>query len=165
MGVILEKNNFTITDSLGNTKFSLDRRIPHIIYNLPGLIPIPTILGADPNASAVERTDEIVLINNSLINTDDYFILPFVAINGGYADTSKGISDNYVINAAGSTVLRIIKQPSTGIYLGSSIMTFVAESESLKIVCKHSFDRKGYTNIVGDDPINVSYRVYYGRFS
>lgn len=160
MSVVLEKDNFTITDSLGNTKFSLDRRIPHIIYNLPGVVPIPTILGANPNASAVERTDEIVLINNSLINTNDYFILPFVSINGGYAD-----SDNYVVNAAGSTVLRIIRQPSTGIYLGSSIMTFVAEPESLKIVCKHSFDRKGYTNISGDDPINVSYRVYYGRFS
>ena len=74
MSVVLEKDNFTITDSLGNTKFSLDRRIPHIIYNLPGVVPIPTILGANPNASAVERTDEIVLINNSLINTNDYFI-------------------------------------------------------------------------------------------
>jgi len=160
MGLTLEKANFTITDSLGNTKFSLDRRIPHIIYNLPGVVTIPTILGADPNATSVERTDEIILINNSLINTNDYFILPFVQINGGYAD-----SGNYVVNATGSTVLRVIKQPSSGTYLGSSIMTFVAEPDTLKIVCKHSFDRKGYTNIEGDDPILVSYRLYYGRFS
>lgn len=160
MGLVLEKDNFTITDTVGNTKFSLNRRIPHIIYNLPGVVPIPTILGADPSANNVERTDEIILINNSIINTDDYFILPFISINGGYAD-----SGNYVLNAAGSTVLRIIKQPSTGAYLGSTIMTFVAESETLKIVCKHSFDRKGFTNIEGDDPILVSYRLYYGRFS
>lgn len=160
MGISLEKDNFTITDAAGNTKFSLNRRIPHIIYNLPGIITIPTILGADPNASSVERTDESILINNSLINTNDYYILPFVQINGGYADSS-----NYVINATGSTVLRVIRQPSTGLYLGSSIMTFVAEPGVLKIICKHSFDRKGYTNITGDDPITVSYRVYYGRFA
>lgn len=160
MGITLAKDDFTITDSAGNTKFSLNRRIPHILYNLPGSITIPTILSADPNASSVERTDESILINNSLINTDDYYILPFVRINGGYADSS-----NYVVNATGSTVLRVIRQPSTGLYLGSSIMTFVAESGVLKIICKHSFDRKGYVNITGDDIVNIYYRVYYGRFT
>jgi hypothetical protein len=159
MSVILEKDNFTFTDSLGKTKFSLNRRMPHILYNLPGITAIPTILGANPSASSVQRTDEIILINNNLINTNDYFILPFVSINGGYAD-----SGNSIVNAVGTTLLRTIKQPSSGTYLGSSLMTFVAEPGSLKIVCKHSFDRKGFTNIVGDDPINVSYRVYYGRF-
>jgi hypothetical protein len=160
MAVILEKDNFTFTDSQGNTKFALDRRIPHILYNLPGVTGIPTILGATPNASVVERTDEIILINNSLINTDDYFLLPFISINGGYAD-----SGSFVVNAAGSTVLRVIRQPSTGEFLGSTTLTFVAEPNVLKIVAKHSFDRKGYTNIEGDVDIIVSYRVYYGRFA
>jgi hypothetical protein len=160
MSIIIEKDNFLITDGLGKTKFSLDRRIPHIIYNLPGLNTIPRITEADPTASNIERTDEIILINNTLINTDDYFILPFISINGGYAD-----SGDAVINATGSTVLRIIKQPSSGEFLGSSILTFKVEPETLKIVCKHSFERKGYTNIEGDDPIVISYRVYYGRFS
>ena len=159
MSVILEKDNFTFTDSNGKVKFALNRRMPHILYNLPGLVPIPTILGANPSASVVERTDEIILINNTLINTNDYFLLPFVSINGGYAD-----SGNSIINALGTTILRTIRQPSTGLYLGSSRMTFVADPGVLKIVCKHSCVRKGFTNITGDDPINVSYRVYYGRF-
>lgn len=160
MGIVLEKDNFTITDALGKTKFSLDRRIPHLIYNLPGSTTIPRIIEASPNASVIERTDEIILINNSLINTNDYFILPFITVNGGYGDTA-----GYRINATGSTVLRVLKQPSSGEFLGSTILTFVAEAETLKIVCKHSFERKGYTNIDGDDPIQITYRVYYGRFS
>jgi hypothetical protein len=160
MSVLLESGNFTITDNLGNTKFALDRRMPHIIYDIPGVTAIPTILGATPTATRVERTDEIILINNSLINTDDYFLLPFISINGGYAD-----SGNYVVNATGTTVLRVIRQPSTGLYLGSTLLTFVAESETLKIVAKHSFDKKDFTNITGDDEILISYRVFYGRFS
>ena len=160
MGIVLEKDNFTITDGQGRTKFSLDRRIPHIIYNLPGIISVPRITDLAPSASNIERTDEIILINNSLINTNDYFILPFISINGGYSETS-----NKVINATGSTILRIIKQPSTGELLGSTILNFIAEPGILKITCKHSFERKGFTNIEGDDIVNVSYRVYYGRFS
>lgn len=160
MGIVLEKNNFTITNSQGKTKFSLDRRIPHIIYNLPGIINVPRITEFSSSATSVERTDEIILINNSLINTNDYFVLPFISVNGGYSD-----SNNKVINATGSTVLRVIKQPSTGEFLGSSILNFIVEPEILKIVCKHSFDRKGFTNIDGDVTVNISYRVYYGRFS
>jgi len=160
MGVTLEPGNFTIKDSLGNIKFSLDRRMPHIIYDLPGTLNVPTILGSTPSAAKIERTDEIILINNSLINTDDYFLLPFMTVTGGYAS-----SNNYVVNATGTTVLRIIKQPSTGLYLGSSLLTFVAEESTLKIKIKHSFDRKGFTNILGDDSISISYRVLYGRFA
>ena len=62
-------------------------------------------------------------------------------------------------------MLRVIRQPSTGLYLGSTLLTFVAEAETLKIVAKHSFDKKDFTNITGDDEILISYRVFYGRFS
>lgn len=159
MGLQLEKDNFNITDRLGNTKFSLNNRMPHILYNIPGITAIPRILSATPSADAVERTDEIVLINNSLINTEDYFVMPFYRINGGVAD-----SGNYVVSGVGSTLLRLIRQPSTGEYLGSSILTTVVQSGVLKLVCKHSFVRAGYTNIEGDFDVNIAYRVYYGRF-
>ena len=123
MSVVLEKDNFTITDSLGNTKFSLDRRIPHIIYNLPGVVPIPTILGANPNASAVERTDEIVLINNSLINTNDYFIL-----NSAGTRIIAGSSASYVDspNTTSSTTYKIqikAESGSTAIIFANSTIT------------------------------------------
>ena len=159
MGLSLNSSNFTITDGLGNTKFSLDRKMPHILYNVPGYIGVPQVLGLNPTAGYINRTEEYVLVNNALINTNDYFVMPFYKINGGLADTGS-----YVVLGAGSTVFRQIIQPSTGIFLGSSILTTVVEPGILKLVIKHNFDRQGYTNITGDDIINIAYRVYYGRF-
>jgi hypothetical protein len=159
MGISFNSSSFKITDKLGNTKFSLDRRMPHILYNTPGVISIPKILSLDPKAKLVDRSDEFILINNSLINTDDYFVMPFYKVNGGLAD-----SGSTVISGSGSVMVREIIQPSTGLYLGSTIITTIVEPGILKIVCKHKFDRQGYTNITGDDIINIAYRIYYGRF-
>lgn len=159
MGISLNSGAFNITDSSGALKFALDKRMPHIIYNTPGVISVPKILSVNPTARYVDRTDEFILINNSLINTNDYFLMPFYKINGGPADTGS-----YVIAGAGSTVVREIIQPSTGLYLGASVITTVVEPGILKIVCKHSFDKQDYTNITGDEIINIAYRIYYGRF-
>ena len=166
MGISLNSGTFNITDSLGDIKFSLDRRMPHILYNgiiniyfLRGFISIPKILALSLTAKYVDRSDEFILINNSLINTDDYFVMPFYKVNGGVAD-----SGSYVISGSGSVMVREIIQPSTGLYLGSSIITTIVEPGILKIVCKHKFDRQGFTNIAGDDIINLAYRIYYGRF-
>lgn len=159
MGIDLRSTNFTIKDGSGNVKFSADRRIPHLLYNIPGVISVPTILGPYPNATVVERTDEFILINNTNISTSDYFVLPFFKINGGPAE-----SGDSVLTGGGSVLLRIIRQPSTGLYLGSTILNTVVENGTLKLVCKHNLDRTGFTNIEGDDTINVAYRVYYGRF-
>jgi len=159
MGISFNSDSFKITDKLGNTKFSLDRRMPHILYNIPGVISIPKVLALDPKAKYVDRSDEFILINNSLINTDDYFIMPFYKVNGGVADSGSS-----VISGSGSVMVREIVQPSTGLFLGSSIITTIVEPGILKIVCKHKFDRQGFTNITGDDVINLAYRIYYGRF-
>lgn len=159
MGIDLRSTNFTIKDGSGNTKFSTERRIPHLLYNIPGVISVPTILGPNPSAVTVERTDEFILINNNNITTNDYFVLPFFRINGGPAE-----SGNNVLTGGGSVLLRIIRQPSTGLYLGSTILNTVVENGTLKLVCKQNLDKTGYTNIEGDDIINVAYRVYYGRF-
>jgi hypothetical protein len=159
MGISLNSGAFNITDGSGNTKFSLNRRMSHILYNTPGVISIPKILALDPRAKLVDRSDEFILINNSLINTDDYFVMPFYRINGGVADSGSS-----VISGSGSIMVREILQPSTGIYLGSSIITTIVEPGYLKLVCKHKFDKQGFANITGDDVINIAYRIYYGRF-
>ena len=62
---------FNIKDSDDNIKFSLDRRLPKVLYNLTGIISVPTILGATPKANFIEREDEFVLINNPLITDQD----------------------------------------------------------------------------------------------
>ena len=45
MGISLTKTDpFTIKDGKGNTRFSLNGRMPHIIHNLSGNVTIPTVL-------------------------------------------------------------------------------------------------------------------------
>lgn len=160
MSVIIEPGNITFTNTRGQTKFSLEKRMPHIIYDLTGLYGLDLVLRDNPRADFVERTDELVLIRNSLINNTDYFLLPFFKINGGLADTGSK-----VVPAIGSTLLREIRQPSTEELLGTTIITPIVEPGVLKLQVKHSFNRQGYTNIIGDDVVNISYRIYYGRFS
>ena len=151
---------FNIKDNEDNIKFSLDRRLPKVLYNLTGILSIPTILGASPKADFIEREDEFVLINNQLITDQNYLAIPFFKINGGVADTGTKI-----ISGIGSTIIREIRQPGTSLLLGTSILDTAVENNTLKIKVKNSFNRQGYTNITGDSDISISYRVYYARFS
>lgn len=160
MGFKFNNSEFTVTDKNGNLKFSADTKMPAILYNISGTISILKILAESPSAALVERTDEFILINNNVINNQNYFILPYFKINGGISDSAQT-----TICGGGSLALRIIRQPSTGLYLGSSILSTIVESNTLKIQIKHSLDRTGFTNITGDDIINISYRIFYGRFS
>jgi hypothetical protein len=153
-----DSSGLIIKDNLGHTKFSLDKRMSPILYNVTGVIEVPPVL-LDPTSKYVDRTDEFVLVNNALINTNDYFILPFYTISGGVSE-----SLNTVTSGVGSIQLREIIQPSTGIYLGSTVMTTIAEDGVLKIVCKHSLDKQFYVNVSGDSVVFVAYRIYYGRF-
>jgi len=162
MGIDLNSSKFTIRDRSGSTKFSTDFRMPHILYDIPGTISVPRILAFDPVSDYVERDEETILITNQLINNSNYFLMPYYRINGGPSDTGSSI-----ICGGGTVVLRVIRQPSTGEFLGSSLLTAIVESNTIKLVVKHNFDRRsliGSKNIVGDDVINVGYRIYYGRF-
>lgn len=164
MGISFNKNDvFTIKNAAGDTKFTLSKRMPHIIHDISGTVSIPKVLDANVTSryAIVNRVDDVVTLTNVnlSINKEDSFIMPFYKIDTGEAYTS-----NLVISGAGSILVRRLTQPSSGEYLGCSILNIVQEDGSLKIVCNQHIDRSGYASIAGDVAINISYRVYYGRF-
>ena len=146
MSIVLEKNNFTITDSAGAVKFSLNNRMPHIIGDISGTVEIPQVFktGVPLNTQSIDREDLVTTISNSYIsvNVEDSFILPFYKITGGYSDTN-----NLIVSGTGSVLLRRIVQATTREYLGGSILNLVQENQELKLVCNQHLDRSGYTNI------------------
>lgn len=160
MGIELTSSAFNIKNSKGEIKFSTDRRIPHLLYDVPGSFSVPPILASNPDAQFVDEQNELILVTNRNINNENFFLLPFFKINGGPAETG-----NSVIVGGGSILIRIYRQPSTGEFLGSSIMTAIAENNSLKISVSNNIDRQGVRGTTtGDDLINISYRIYYGRY-
>jgi len=165
MGISLNQNNaFTVTDAYGNTKFSLDKRFPHIIHELSGTVSVPKIYAPDVDYSTtvIDRIDTVRILSNTYISStiEENFILPFFKITGGVSDT-----ESYIVSGTGSTIVRKIFQPTTREFLGSSIIDIVQENGELKIVCNQQLDRTGYSNIDGDSVVALSYKIYYGRFN
>ena len=71
MGISLNKNNaFTITDDLGNTKFSLNSKMPHIIHEITGNVSIPT-MSLTVGQQTLERIDDVITLANTYISTDN----------------------------------------------------------------------------------------------
>jgi hypothetical protein len=160
MGLELNNRSFVIKNSVGDIKFSTERRIPHLLYDIPGSFNIPPILTNNPTANIVDEQNELILITNLNITSQNYFLLPFFKINGGPAETG-----NSVIIGGGSILVRIYRQPGTGQFLGSTILTALVDDTSLKISVSNNLDRTGIRgSVIGDDLINVSYRIYYGRY-
>jgi hypothetical protein len=162
MGISLNKNNaFTITDSLGNTKFSLNSKMPHIIYEVTGNVGIPA-MSLLVGQQTLSRVDTLVTLANTYISSDNAnnFIFPLIKISGGVADTN-----GKVLPALGSTVLRVIKDQTTNSILGTSVLDCIQDQGSLKLICTNNFDRGTSGFAVGDDAVSISYRVYYGRFN
>lgn len=162
MGISLNKNNaFTITDSLGNTKFSLNSKMPHIIHEVTGIIAVPG-LSLSVGQQTLSRVDNLVTLADTYISTDNAnnFIFPLIKISGGVSDTG-----GKVLPALGSTVLRTIKDQTTNSILGTSVLDCIQEQGSLKLICTNNFDRGTSGFAIGDDGITISYRVYYGRFN
>jgi hypothetical protein len=165
MGISLNQNDsFTIKDSAGNIKFSLDRRMPHMIHDITGTVTVPLIYTpeVDYNTQVIERTDELVVLANTYItnNVEDSFILPFYSITGGFADTGGKITPG-----SPSILIRKILQPTTKDFLGSTILEIIQENNLLKLVSRNNIDKTGFKNIDGDVSVTVSYRIYYGRFT
>lgn len=164
MGISLTKTDpFTIKDGKGNTRFSLNGRMPHIIHNLSGNVTIPTVLiNQFTGEENVNRIDVLAIIANTYISSDsaNNFILPLVSITGGIANT-----DSKIMPAIGSTLLRKIQGEFSSEFLGGTILDFIADDGNLKIVCNQFFNRSDNPTVIGDDTISISYRVYYGRFN
>jgi hypothetical protein len=162
MGISLNKNNdFIITDDLGNTKFSLNSKMPHIIYEITGNVTVPT-LSLTIGQQTLSRIDNLVTLANTYISSDNAnnFIFPLLKISGGAAD-----SGGKVLPALGSTVLRRVTEQSTGSLLGTSVLDCVVNQENLNLICTNNFDRGVSGFAIGDDSVTISYRIYYGRFN
>jgi len=159
MGFNFDKDDFTITDNDGNIKFSIERKMPAILFSISNIINIEPVF-PNTTVTSVKRRDEYQVVSNELINNRDYFVLPFFKIVGGVADTG-----NLVATGGGSTVLRVIRQPTTGEYLGSSLLSTIIEGNVLKLVVDHAADRGTFRNISGDTAVTISYKVIYGRFT
>jgi hypothetical protein len=162
MGLLLEKDNFVITNSKGDTKFSLDRRMSHILFTPSGTLSLPSLLSSDPTGQTINRTDSYTIISDPKITRKDFFVMPFYKITNGYADTG-----GYTISGTGSTLIRVVSQTVTGIVLGTSILDTVVEEGALKIQVRNTFDRVNNYNaslIANDTAVSLSYKIYYGRF-
>jgi len=164
MGISLTKTDpFTIKDDKGNTRFSLNGRMPHIIHALSGNVVIPTVLvNQYTEEDIINRTDVLAIVANTFISSDsaNNFILPLVNITGGLANTNSKI-----MPAIGSTLLRKIQGEFSSDFLGGTILDFIADNGNLKIVCNQFFNRSGNPTVLGDDIISISYKIYYGRFN
>jgi hypothetical protein len=162
MGISFNKNNaFTITDNLGNTKFSLDSKMPHILQEITGNITVP-LMGLTVGQQTLSRINILDTLVDTNVTTDtaNNFIFPLLKITGGISDTG-----GKVLPALGSTILRIIKEQSTNSVLGSSILDCIQDQGTIRFICTNNFDRGTSGFAIGDDIVTITYRVYYGRFN
>lgn len=162
MGLLFDNNTLKITNAAGETKFALDRQMPHmIVVRKTGTLTLPSILSSSPSAETIERTDSYSIITDARIKTTDYFLLPYYKLTNGIADTGS-----YYICGVGSTLIRIIRQPLTGVILGTSLLDTVVEDGELKIQIRNTFNRSNNLNLIASDTaVTLDYSIYYGRFS
>lgn len=161
MGINLNKQDFVFTDSSKNTKFSLDRRMAHILFEEDGEFTVEkTIL--DGSVDYVNRQQEIIVLENELINNEDYLVVPNFVISGGISDT-----EDRIISGGASIILRILRKQSDSRFLGSTVLSTIVENNRIKLVVDHNLDRTEEVNfktVIGDDSVTVKYKIYYGRF-
>lgn len=169
MGILFQSDRFEITDASKNIKFSTTRKMPHLLYEATGTYTVPLVKTG--GFSYVEREDDQKILTNSNINTNDPFTIGFFKITGGPADTGDKVA-----TGGGSILLRVLRRKNTAEFLGSSILNIKVGQGQLLLSVSQNLDRRenvvGVSNILtirdedvlGDDVITVSYRVYYGRF-
>lgn len=171
MGIVFQSDKFEIRDAARQLKFSTTRKMPHLLYSTTGTYTVPIVRNGQ---SYVERVDEKIVLTNSNININDPFTMGFYEISGGVGDTNGKIGVG-----GGSIILRLLRRNSTGEFLGSSILDIKVESGVLKLAVSQNLDRRQYgggtfgnpysadireQDVLGDDAVSISYRIFYGRF-
>ena len=171
MGIVFQSDKFEITDAARQLKFSTARKMPHLLYSTTGTYTVPAVRNGQ---NYVERVDEKIVLTNSNINTNDPFTMGFYEITGGVGDTNGKIAVG-----GGSIILRLLRRDRTGEFLGSSILDIKVESGVLKLTVSQNLDRRQYgggtygspliadireQDVLGDEAVSISYRIFYGRF-
>jgi hypothetical protein len=155
----LTNSDFLITDTAGNTKFTTQRRFPHIITStFFNNFNIPVAGGA--SSAYVEK---YVLATAPYIQLQDSFVLSFFKIRGGAADTAGTWTCG-----GGSIMLRLLTDSGSGTFSGSTILDVrptdkdpITNEGSLILNVQQNFIGGG---VNGNDAISIDAKIYYGRF-
>lgn len=194
MGLLIQNNDITLRDSLGNARFTTAKRMPHLILPANGTISVPNCQGSslyvagvgyagEPYAvwsgTTVDYTQDFIVLNDPKISATDAFILPFFKITNGMADTGAG-----AVTGSGSVILRIFVD-GAGYYRGVATLTPLVVGNTVVLRVKTSIldsagALAGHTPIpitsslavnqsanveLSDTNYTINYRLYYGRFS
>lgn len=154
----LTSSDFLITDTTGNTKFTTNRRYPHIVSTTTiNNFSIP--IAGSTSSAGVEKT---LLETAPYIQLQDSFVLTFFRIRGGAADTAGTWTCG-----GGSIMVRILTDTSSGEFAGSTIID-VRPTDRNPVTNSGSLILNVQQNKVGDvngnDAVSIDAKIYYGRF-
>ena len=187
MGLIIENNTISMSDSAGNQRFTTSKRMPHLLYSATGSLVIPDVTGSRNYSEGLdyygnvvggysgfhaEITQDVPVITNAAVQAGDAFVMPFFSISGGDLDTSGGS-----VTGSGSLMLRIFVD-GAGFYVGAMVLSPVVVGTSVVMRIKtsilggdngiagHAFiNDLGYAATLAGSGLTIGYRVYYGRFA
>ena len=141
MGLVIQSDNVTIKDGSGNTRFTTDRRMPHLLFSYSGSIAVPNARGtcefsAFPGvfdgspfvmrgAFTCDDTRDFLIATDARITSADAFVMPFFSVSGGDIDTAGGS-----ITGSGSSIVRLLVDTS-GYFVGAMVLSPVVIGNSL----------------------------------
>jgi hypothetical protein len=158
----LSSSDFLITDTAGNTKFTTQRRYPHIIstaivnnFNIPAA-----------GLTSTAGVEKYLILSAPYIQLQDSFVISFFRIRGGAADTAGTWTCG-----GGSIMLRILTESGSGTFAGSTIIDIrptdrdpVTNSGSLILNIQQNNISDIYNDVNGNDAVSIDAKIYYGRF-
>jgi hypothetical protein len=158
MGITIQNDSIVIKDGSGNTRFSTDRKMPHLLLVSSGTWVIPNVSGTanwtyysdesysghqitSYTASQVDR--KTVLANSKILSgAGKSFVAPFITMSGGMFQTSSG----QVMSALGSNLPHLFVKDD-GNYAGSMIVNTELSSGKIELVARSEVYFSGNTTI------------------